>query len=135
MPLVTWDESYSVRVEKCDEDHRRLFSLINALHDAMLAGKGAHVIQTVVNELADYTHYHFSREESLLEKTRYPALAPHQAQHQEFVKKVEQFRQDLKAGTIGESVFVANFLLEWLTNHIRRSDRQYSLHLNDNGIF
>jgi len=135
VPLVTWDESYSVGVEKCDEDHKKLFSLINTLHDAMLIGKGAYVIQRVVNELADYTQYHFSREESLLEKTHYGELGSHRAQHLEFVKQVEQFRQDLKAGAIGESVFVADFLKDWLTDHIKQSDQQYSIHLNDSGIF
>ena len=135
MPLVTWDESYSVKVEKCDEDHKKLFALINALHDAMSVGRGAQVVQKVVDELANYTRFHFSREESLLEKTHYPALVPHQAQHRIFVQQVEQFRQDLKAGAVGESVVVASFLKDWLTNHIKQTDRQYSMHLNDNGIF
>jgi len=135
MPLVTWDESYSVKVEKCDEDHKKLFALINALHDAMSVGKGAQIVQKVVDELANYTRFHFSREEALLQKAHYPALAPHQAQHRVFVQQVEQFQQDLKAGAVGESVIVASFLKDWLTNHIKQTDRQYSMHLNDSGIF
>jgi len=135
MPLVTWDASYSVKVDKCDEDHKKMISLINALHDAMLAGKGAQVIQQIVGELDDYASFHFAREESLLEKTHYPALGPHRAQHREFVKKMEQFQRDLEGATIGESVLVADFLKDWWTNHIMQTDRQYSAHLNDNGVF
>ena len=37
MALVTWDESYSVRVAKCDEDHKKLFVLLNSVHEAMKA--------------------------------------------------------------------------------------------------
>jgi hemerythrin len=134
MPLVTWDVSYSVKVARCDEDHKKLFALINSLHDAMRAGKGAEVIQKVVKELGDYTHFHFSAEEMLLEQTHYPALGPHRAQHRAFVKKVEQFQQDLKTTTTGQAISVVNFLKDWLANHIKQTDRQYSAHMNANGV-
>ena len=52
MALITWDESYSVKVSMCDEDHKKLFSLLNTLHDAMKAGHGSQVLQQVVKDLA-----------------------------------------------------------------------------------
>jgi len=52
MALVTWDQSYSVSVRRMDEQHQKLFALINALHDAMRQGKGQAAVQdTVVNSL------------------------------------------------------------------------------------
>jgi hemerythrin len=42
----------------------------------MSMGKGAKVVQQVVQELLDYTKFHFTAEEALLEKTGYPGLAP-----------------------------------------------------------
>lgn len=134
MSLVTWDESYSVRVAKCDEDHKKLFALMNTLYDAMLAGKGAQVVGKVVQELVDYTKLHFSAEESLMEKTSYPALDTHRAQHREFVNRVEQFQQDLAAGKTVEPRFVANYVMVWWTKHIRQTDQQYSAHLNAKDI-
>ena len=134
MALVTWDASYSVKVDKCDDDHKKLFSMLNSLHDAMMAGKGAQVIQPVVKELADYTKFHFAREESLMQKAKYPALGAHRTQHQEFVKKVEEFQKDLAAGKTGQAISVANFIKDWLTNHVKQTDRQYSAHLNANGV-
>lgn len=134
MALLTWDDSYSVKVAKCDEDHKKLFSLLNALHDAMKVGKGGQIVQGVVADLANYAKVHFAREESLLEKTNYPALAPHRAQHVEFVNRVASFQQDLKAGNTGQSIAVANFLTDWLIKHIKHTDRQYSAHLNGNGV-
>jgi len=134
MSLITWDPSYSVKVSRCDEDHKKLFALINSLHEAMSSGKGAAVVQQVVDELADYTQYHFSAEEALLEKTQYPALKSHRAQHQEFVKRVKQFQQDLTVAKSGQSVFVLNFLKDWLSGHIKQTDQKYSAHLNANGV-
>jgi len=126
--------SYSVRVAKCDEDHKKLFALINSLHEAMMTGKGAQIVQKVVKELGDYAQFHFSAEEKLLDQTHYPDFGPHRAQHRIFVKKVEQFEQDLKATTAGQAISVVTFLKDWLTNHIKQTDQQYSAHLNAKGI-
>ena|SRR5579872_5575100 len=134
MPLVSWNESYTVRVGRCDEDHKKLFSLINTLHDAMATGKGALVVGQVVKELADYTQYHFSAEEAMMEKTKYPALPAHRLQHREFSSQVKQFQHDLLEGKGGQSISVAVFLNDWLTDHIKQTDRKYSAHLNANGI-
>ncbi|HXJ87775.1 MAG TPA: bacteriohemerythrin [Candidatus Binatia bacterium] len=134
MALVTWDQSYSVKVSKCDDDHKKLFSLLNALHDAMKMGKGSQVVAQTVKDLADYAKYHFSREEMLLRQTNYPKLIPHQEQHQTFVNKVQEFQSDLKAGDLTQSITVLEFLKDWLASHIKQADRQYSDHLNANGI-
>jgi len=134
MALVTWDESYSVKVQKCDEDHRRLFSMINTLHDAMITGKGSEVIRKVVKELSDYAKFHFSREEAMLEKTNYPELAAHRAKHREFVGKVEEFQRNVEQGATGQSISVLNFLNNWLTHHIKETDKKYSAHVNKAGV-
>lgn len=134
MALITWDSSYSVKVSKCDEDHKKLFALLNALHEAMKGGKASQIVQQVVRELADYTKYHFSEEEKLLRGTAYPNLLPHQAQHQIFVKKVEDFQAELKSGNMSQSIAVTEFLKDWLASHIKQTDQQYSAHLNAKGI-
>jgi len=134
MTLVIWDTSYSVKVQKCDEDHQKLFALMNSLHDAMSSGKGAQVIEKVVAELAEYTKFHFSTEEAILAKTNYPKVSEHRVQHREFVKKVEEFQKDLKAGTLGRAIPVLTFLKDWLSHHIKDTDKQYSDHVNQHGI-
>jgi hemerythrin-like metal-binding protein len=127
--LVEWDPSFSVKVKRCDDDHKKLFELINQMHDAMSEGKGGEVVDKVVKELADYTRYHFAAEEAMLQRTNYPGAKLHQMQHAQFVKQVEKFRQDLKAGQIGQSVQVLRFLKDWLTQHIKETDQRYSEHL------
>ncbi len=134
MPLVKWDESFSVKVKRYDNDHQKLFAMINTLHESMVAGKGREKIQEVVKQLADYTKQHFAAEEVQLEKSHYPGLAVHRVEHQAFVKKVEQFQKDLAAGTVNISISVVSFLNDWLINHIKRTDQQYSTFLNQHGV-
>jgi len=134
MALITWDQSYSVKVKRCDEDHQKLFALINALHDAMRVGKGRSLIGQIVAELSAYTQTHFRAEEALMEKANYPALPGHRVEHQRFIARVAEFQKDLDAGAVGNSVAVLEFLNDWLAKHIKKLDQGYSAHLNANGI-
>lgn len=131
MPLYDWNASYSVKVKRCDDDHKKLFALINDLHEAMQAGKGAKVIQKVADELEQYAKFHFSAEEALMAGTKYPALATHRIEHQNFVRSVAKFRRE---GITNQSIAVLTFMNDWLVNHIKRTDQQYSAHLNAHGI-
>lgn len=134
MALITWDQSFSVKVERCDSEHRKLFDLINALYDAMKVGKGRAVLQQIVSELSDYTQTHFRAEEGLMERAKYPGLAGHRLEHQRFVAKVHDFKKDLDAGIGGNAVAVLEFLKDWLAKHIKTIDQKYSTHLNSCGI-
>ena len=134
MPLVTWDQTYSVSVRKLDEQHQKLFALLNALHDAMRQGSGQAVVEDTLHELATYTVSHFRAEEELMRKTNYQGLVAHQAEHQRFVAKVQQLTQDLAAGRNVSSMQVVGFIKDWLAGHIRKTDRSYSAHMNAQGV-
>lgn len=135
MSLLKWNPSYSVHVACCDEDHKRLIATVNALHDAMLDGRGAERAQSILDELGEYAQRHFTTEELLMEKTGYSEIDAHRAEHQAFLEKVKQFRGDIVAGKRCNSIQLAEFLSDWLTQHVAKTDRKYSAHLNAHGIF
>ena len=134
MALVTWDQTYSVKVSSCDAEHQKLFDLINKLHDAMKAGQGRTVLTDIVRELEKYTQTHFLAEEALLQKTNYPRLNEQRLQHQKFVAEVRKFRDNLQKGVGGDSIAVLTFLKDWLSKHIKQTDMMYAQHLNSAGI-
>ncbi len=134
MALVTWDTSYSVGVKSCDAEHQKLFDLMNQLHEAMRLGQGRGIVGPVVQELEKYTQTHFRAEEALLKQACYPRLEEHRLQHRKFAAQVKQFKDDLDAGSIGNSIAVLKFLTDWLADHIRQTDKMYSEHLNSHGI-
>jgi hemerythrin-like metal-binding protein len=133
-PLFTWNDSYSVKVALCDTQHKKLFAIINELADAMRMGKGQEVISKTVQELLDYTRIHFGQEEELLQKTNYPQLRPHQELHRKFVADVQALEKQTREGQAANSVQVLQLLRDWLVNHIQKTDRMYSGHLNAAGI-
>jgi hemerythrin len=132
--IMAWNSNYSVGVKRCDEDHQKLFALIDDLHEAMRDGKGSEIAQSVVKELEHYTRVHFSAEEALMVRTKYPGLAAHQVEHQKFVDKVAHFRTELKEGTAGQAIQISMFMNDWLIKHIKQTDQRYSAHLNAHGV-
>ena len=69
-----------------------------------------------------------------MRQTGYPELASHQAQHNKLMADVEKYKHDLDEGRKPNTIAVLNFLRDWLVQHIQKSDKLYSDHLNANGV-
>jgi hemerythrin len=134
MSTFAWNESYSVHVHQFDAQHKKLFEIINELADAMRIGKGDGVIRDVVNQLAVYTRTHFLQEEVAMRQTGYPDFASHQAQHNKLMTEVEKYKKELNEGRKPNIIAVLNFLQQWLVDHIQKSDKKYSDHMNAHGV-
>ncbi len=133
--IPNWDESCSVKIACFDDDHKQMFSIINRLHNAMLSSKGALVVPEIVTELIDHAQGHFSGEEAMMEKAKFPELASHRLEHEILLRQLEQFQQIIAAGKFVSSVTVAEFLDKSMMPHTKQTDQKYSEHLNANGIF
>ena len=134
MALLDWNETYSVGVTKFDDQHKRLFSLINQLNDAMKIGKSKDVLGTILKELIDYTATHFSQEEALMATHEYLQLQMHKAEHAKLVKQVLKLQEEFTAGKMMLSIEVLNFLTSWLNTHIMGTDKKYGEFFNLKGI-
>ena len=127
---VRWTADMSVGDSQLDEDHRRLFSLVN-----LLAASGDRqdrsTIETVIEELAWYTESHFLREEEHMQHINFPHLAAHAEQHQYLTDQVMALRTRFHNGLPGRiSSDIIHFLGSWLSRHILEEDRRYSLFLS-----
>lgn len=126
MALIDWQENFSVSIKDMDDQHKKLIAMINQLHEAMKAGKGATEIKTIVGEMIDYAKFHFESEEKLMAEHRFAGLASQKIEHGAFIKKTLEFQADLNSGKRTISIEVLNFLKDWLTNHILVNDKKYS---------
>ncbi|MBZ0152073.1 MAG: bacteriohemerythrin [Planctomycetes bacterium] len=135
MPLMAWNDKFSVGVDVIDQDHKKLVSMVNELYDAIQAGKGKEKVGPVLDGLIDYTKMHFAREEKFFAQTAYPDTAAHKKEHETLTKQVLDVQSKYKGGATSTlSLEVMNFLKNWLINHIQGSDKKYIPHLNQKGI-
>ncbi len=135
MPLMTWNEKMSVDVKVLDDDHKKLVAMINDLHDGLKAGHGKEVLEKTLDNLVQYTKFHFDHEETLFAKTGYPGAFLHKKEHDELTRQVSEVQAKFKSGAVTcLSLEVMDFLKDWLVRHIQGSDQKYGPHLNANGV-
>jgi hemerythrin-like metal-binding protein len=123
--LFKWDESFATHVPEMDEQHKKLFRMVNDLYKAMKAKRAKEALNGIVDELIIYTGKHFGDEEKLLAKVHYPDIAAHKQLHKDLVSKVLDVQKKLKSGQATVGIELLNFLKDWLVNHIKGNDKKY----------
>ena len=122
--FIGWREDFGVGFPLIDGDHKKLLSLINNVLAAQLCDTGTVLERQALDELLEYTEYHFKREEDLMTRYGYPDFAEHKAQHDRMRAQVQAHlkRYDEKGREVLPQL--ANHLKLWLLQHIAGTDRR-----------
>ena len=127
---VEWKEAYSVGVDELDDDHKRLIELLNRFQTAYKYHTGEEFERQALNELVDYTKYHFEREEKMMEAADYPDLQAHKEAHRSMIAKVDEFQQEYQQHGHEALEGVARFLSDWLIEHINGTHKKYGPYIS-----
>lgn len=130
IPYIRWEPFNSVHVDILDEQHRKLFDLVNDLIDEIELG--SHGLLPVVHELADLLAVHFSQEHIVMMQSHYPDMIAHTAEHRRFTEKLEEFFKEYTPGDLAMEHKWITFLKEWVYHHTTRVDMRYGDHLLKN---
>ncbi len=130
---LTWDDSYSVGIDSIDGDHKKLIHLINNLQTTIDYKTDREFERQILNQVIDYTHYHFGREEEMMEKYDYPDFAPHKAKHEIMIEKVNYLVQAYEKDEANAIESLLEYLKSWLIKHIKGTDKEYSEFLISKG--
>lgn len=118
---------YFTGIELIDNEHKRLFEIANNLYELMkndfIPDKYDHIC-AAIQELKDYTHYHFADEEAYMESIGYKNMFSQKVEHDAFLQKIE----DLELTDIDDNqktlIFdMLSFLNDWLVHHILEKDK------------
>ena len=134
MAFMTWDDSFSVNVREIDLQHQKLIEMINKFYEYVGKDSGE-AFRTLLDSLVEYTHYHFSTEEKYFQKFAYPDEAGHKELHQKFTEKVLDVKNRLSHGRFVISLEITAYLKDWLTHHIKETDKAYGKFFNEYGLF
>jgi len=124
-PFIAWNDRYSVGVGAFDSQHKRLFTLINDVHEAMAMASERERMGIILGELIDYTAKHFTEEEELMKKTGYEGYEEHHEKHTALVNEVLAFKNDFDSGAAEVDLKLMSFLKGWLSKHIMGTDMRY----------
>jgi hemerythrin len=121
---MKWDSTFSVGIDAIDRQHRQIIDYITDLDRALLAGD-RDAVGTVIKRMLDYTVTHFAFEEALMERAGYEILPHHKQVHDDFARRMRDYQHRFDQGEdVGRKLL--SDLRIWLTNHIRRDDKDYA---------
>jgi hemerythrin len=98
MSLIEWKDEFNLGIEEVDSEHKVLVALINALHDAMLAGTGRADVVEGISEIYTLVSAHFEREEAFMRETRYMAYAEHKEDHEVLLDDLREIIDQVRSG-------------------------------------
>ncbi len=130
MKFFEWTPAYATGNEEIDYQHQNLFNMANNVHDMMSSGAEMRLaVDIFFEQLIQYTDYHFTTEEKLMQETHFGEYTQHKAMHDALRKQVIDFQKKFKSGEVDISTELMEFLKSWLTNHIQHTDTKLGKHL------
>lgn len=132
--FVEWKDDYSVGIDSIDQQHKKLLNLINQLQTAVDYSTGEQFEREALDELVDYTKTHFTYEEGLMRDNDYPDFEAHKLQHEKMFNTVQEVLEGYETDQDTAMSNAAEFLKDWLINHINGTDKEYSSYLIGRGV-
>jgi hemerythrin len=122
-----FSDRYLVGIDQVDAEHRKLFDIAAAVHDALGQSDGSAMdaARAAVEDLMAYVDTHFANEEALMEAAGYPRLAEHRELHRRLVTQVRDMWMRVELEQSCAPLDLSRFLHTWLTRHIEVDDRSF----------
>jgi hemerythrin len=134
MSLITWtQEQFGTNVSVHDQEHQKLFRMLNDLHDSTAAGDRK-VVGARLDDLIGFVAEHFGSEERNFLKCEYADYQMHKQEHDKLVSTCLDLQKQFHAGKAEITPETTGFVKDWLVNHIPNIDKRYGPTLNAAGI-
>lgn len=125
--LFEWSDKLSVKNTVIDNQHKQLLNIGSKLElFSQKTFKEKDEFLSLIQELKEYTVYHFAAEEEIMEKGGYPNLDSHKQVHVKFVKQVTDI--DFESFDFNNEKALKDLLIfisEWIIKHIGQTDMAY----------
>ena len=131
MDYVVWSKMFSLNVPYIDNQHKKLFTLMNDLYSAL---KEPTLEGSIFQKLNDYLHYselHFKDEEDILELIGFPQVKfkRHKRIHASIIEQVYKFNDELTKGDEKVLYNLEYFLNSSVIRHILINDKEFQPYL------
>ena len=126
---MEWYDNYNINVQHIDDQHKELVNTITRLQSALSSENPNDEIRKALVFIVEYTKYHFSDEEAIMELEGFPEIEMQRKLHKNLINDVTKLLVDLKKGKSINILELIDFLTEWFITHITKQDKQFGLFL------
>lgn len=137
--MIAWESQYELGIKSIDDQHKVLVDIISKLSDLLTnATDGDDIYDdmlAIVEELTNYTIFHFDFEEKTFETLKYEFKESHMIEHKKLIDEIQNL--DFNQAEEDQVVFgkkILKFLISWLFKHISGTDFLYKDFFITNGV-
>ena len=130
---IIWDQTFSVGIERIDEQHKNLIKMINTIIDVSGTDVSREVISTVLNNMQQYATEHFDTEEKYMIKYGFSGYNQHKAAHTGYKRRAAMLCVEAMQQSKAAETDILEFLASWWIRHLLKMDMQYKALFNSMG--
>lgn len=125
MSFLKWSKDFEVGIDSIDHQHKKLVDLINRYGEEIKENDKKE-IQKTLNDLSNYTIYHFSEEESIMARSDIPKdhIKKHHCEHEKFISSIGSVIDASSRLNEIQLSQLFDFLVNWLATHILCCDKR-----------
>ncbi len=123
--MIEWDNKYSVSISLIDEQHKKLFTLLNKAIIAQKHSKCTNDVLMILDEMTEYALEHFVTEERYMKEFNFSEYQTHRNEHADFTKNTIDYKNRAVGGDSQVINVILEYLKQWLVNHIQSTDKRY----------
>jgi hemerythrin len=132
--MIQLSKDMEVGVVEIDDQHKELVDRLNALLSMGHDVDSKEESQKTLNMLEEYIIKHFSDEEELQRKNKYPEYESHKKLHQSFIDEFEKLKKEFEVNghSLKFTMDLNNSLINWIVKHIKSADVELGKFLKNN---
>ncbi len=124
--IFEFTEDFDVGIDIMNEQHSRLFDIINKLYVVMKNEEPSKQVKAVINEIMEYAVFHLAEEEKLLKKNHFSDFDKHKKIHEKLLADAVALKSEYdKTQSVVVATKLMLFLKDWLIGHIKAQDTKY----------
>ncbi|HBC96545.1 MAG TPA: bacteriohemerythrin [Clostridium sp.] len=124
--MFDWKDEYSCGIKRIDDEHKKLFGIGNSIYKLATDENRLDYFDRIldlVDDLKDYTAYHFKDEEKVMSMYDYPGYEEQKRVHDRFINKIQNLDlEEIDENQQDAVLKLLNFIYNWITNHILGMD-------------
>jgi hemerythrin-like metal-binding protein len=126
--ILIWDDDLRIGIKAIDKDHQILISLMNSI---FYYTSNLNDLTQTIGELIDFTRYHFTREEAIMEVCNFPEIEKYRHQNQSLSTQVSKLEDNWREQQNPKILDTLRKLLsDWLVDHIQNSNANVAQYSN-----
>lgn len=126
--MLKWKAEFETGISHIDEQHKHLFEIGNRAYSLIDDNMDKFdEIVAVIEELKNYTVYHFTSEEEYMKSIGYRKFLSHKVEHDDFVSKINGIDLEKMDENQEKSLReLIGLVFDWVTEHILGRDMEYT---------